>query len=204
MRALRAVAVPTMVAALVMAGCADDDPEPATPTASSPGSAEPSDPSGSAEPTPTTPSSDPEVEPASGLRLEHDVAALHAPEGWRKGTSFASAQLTAKGTAPGEGLSFIDLRALAPGATLDEQAASALVGYRSDGVRRLPDVTLDGQPAYHIGGWLKSIPGVRYDYVGTLRGERAVGITIQQRRDGAWRRTPGLVESVLASFEWLD
>ncbi|WP_121256148.1 hypothetical protein [Nocardioides ferulae] len=86
--------------------------------------------------------------------------------------------------------------------TLDDLVAVRIDDYRRDEVQRMPDVELDGHPAYHLAGWSGSDPDRRVEEFGTVHDGRFVVLTLGLQRGASLRSDPDIVASVLATFEW--
>jgi hypothetical protein len=99
-------------------------------------------------------------------------------------------------------LQLVDSGDISGGASLDDLARSALRTLpKGAEASRLPDVQLDGVPAFHIH---YTVPGDRqeYDSVTTVRNGRNVGVDFMLARRNA-ATNPDLIGSVLATFRWI-
>ena len=188
-----------------LVGCGGDDPgraadDPSTPAASS---ASPtttsSDPS---SPTSATSPATPTVAPATGIELTEATSSVRAPEGW----TTLPAQIDYASAATERGklntLQLVDSGDISGGAPLDVQAQSALHTLpKGAKASRLPDVELDGVPAFHIH---YTVPGdpQEYDTITTVRNGRNVGLDFMLERKSA-ATNPDLIGSVLATFRWI-
>jgi hypothetical protein len=198
-------------AVLGLTACGGDD-EPSVPSGNGSDSASSS---GSAPGTPTTsettadPTSDPtdgepSVAAATGAELRQQVSSLHLPEGWEPDAGVVSYQSSATGPRGFGTIGLIDDEALDPGTPLEQRVESAIQTLPKDAdVTRLPDVMLGGDtPAYHLTYTQPGRSEVN-DLVETDRGERLITITFTLSAK-ALNQDPALVDSVLASFQWLD
>ena len=193
------------LAGTAVVGCSGDDPGPspsptttqtATPGATAEPSVEPPDPTTS-EPTPS-------VEPtaAAGLLLEEETSRLNAPEGeWERIPDVVTYASAVGRVSTTELISLSDRENFATAASLDEQVK---FHRRSlpDGaiVERLPDVDLDGEPAYYIQWYEKGDTLVQHD-IGVDHQGRVVSIQMDLDRTDAGA-SDALVAAVLASFAW--
>jgi hypothetical protein len=143
------------------------------------------------------------VAPATGLLLQQTHAAVNAPAGWTEGDAMAGYASSAYGPGNYDVLQLSDRPSLAGGATLDQLAESRLEGLPSGSEgERLPDVELGGEPAYVV-RWTRPGQKVTNWDVATVRDGQsvAIGFVVSDR---LLAEQPQLLESVLASFRWLD
>lgn len=201
-RAAAALAAVTVL--VVPAGCADGRAEPgAGGTGTSPapatGTTSPSEPPAG---TPGSPASS--VAPATGIELTEATSSLRAPEGWVEGDGVLDYASAARGPGPRDSLLLADHESLAgPDATYESLAQSWLeVAPKGAKTERLPDVDLDGTPAYLIFYTVPGDPSLSYD-VGTIRNGQSIDISFVLDKK-TLAQDPRLVESVLASFRWRD
>jgi hypothetical protein len=185
-----------LATAVLASGCQDDggsaSPEPGPDTTSAAGEPTESD----------TPTQEPEetVAPATGPELDMGTYTIRVPEGWRvrSGGPFSEVErLPRSDAAVAKSVfgmisptSFPSVRAK----TLDEEARE-----HGGDDKRLPDVVIDGEPAYHFrglepGGFRTESFGLNYDYEGVRLSFSLFGGTRQQQED--------LIASVLASWQW--
>ena len=191
---------------LGLSGCGDDDPGDTT-----------DDPTTSAPSTPSTPTSSPtdsgsatgsgspspSVSPAGGLELAEETSALNLPEGWEASEPLVDWASGADGPNPYDSFQLSDRPSLAGDTTLDSLARSAMETLpKGVDAERLPDIDLAGSPAYVISFTEAGTPAVNYD-IATLRNGRSISIdAILDRK--TLTQDPQTLESVLASFRWLD
>lgn len=156
-RTMRAVVAST-VAALLVAGCGGGEPDgPRTPTAA-PASAGDTTPSeGSGETGTPTPDETSTVPPASGARLELDLVAATAPEGWRKDDPVADVSVTAgyRGFNFLTLAEFTDPYAGQAGFRKVSQEVIVSSGWLQE-PKLLPPTELDGVDVYHLSGRVSS------------------------------------------------
>jgi len=189
--------VATLVAVLAvgLAACGDGGSEATTDTTAA-------TPTASAEATPTPA---PTVSPATGLKLSEETSVVRAPEDWDERqeplVDWASA---VNGPGRGDAIVLSDRVSLAgSSATIDSLARSAIkVRAKGSKAKRLPDVDLDGSPAYLIRFTEPGFPDLSYD-ICTLRDGRSIAIDITLDIKSR-RRHLQVVKSVLASFRWKD
>jgi len=191
---------------LVLAGCGGGGgdsrgvPAPATTSPDASTATDTGAPSeATSEPTPT-----PSVAPATGIELVEATSALNAPAGWTEADALLDYASAADGPGARDSLLLADHQSLAgPDATHDSLADSWFdVAPQGAKAERLPDVDLAGTPAYCIFYTVKGDPSLNYD-IGTVRNGQSIDISfVLDKR--TLEKDPELVESVLASFRWLD
>lgn len=208
-RTARRMAAGSLAAALAMsvAACGDDDPAPGAgddPTSAAPSTAQTQSASGpdTSSPSDTTPS--PSVAPATGIELVEATSAVRAPEGWTAAEPLLDYASQANGPGRRDTMQLVDSASISGGGvTLDEQAQSALASLpKGAKAERLADVDLAGTPAFHIHYTVPGDPS-SYDTITTTRNGRDVGVDIILDK-GTAAQGPQLVESVLATWRWLD
>ena len=176
--------------ALALAACGNGAPEPtaATPTASA---------------TPaTTPTPAPTVSPATGLRLKEETSSVRAPKGdWERAEPLVSWASSVDGPGRFDSIQLVDRPSLAGDTTLNSLARTAVKMLSKDRQpKRLPNVELDGSPAYVIRYSEPGLPGVSYDIV-TLHDGHSVVVNVILGKKSQHAK---IVKSVVASFRWLD
>ena len=192
----------TAVLASVLTGCGGDDADSRggtpSPTASSTPSSSTtaSDPSDAGSPVePDLPF--PDVAPATGILLRQDTVEMNAPAGWQREPPMASFQSVAR-----QGTSLASLTeqdALGGELPLDVDARIALRSVRDRGEgRRLPDVVIDGETAFHVGGVQDS--GRPYHTFGLVRDGKLVHFTFDLEPDV--RQPERLMASVINTVRW--
>jgi hypothetical protein len=162
------------------------------------------DPTGSPDSAPPTGSVTPSVAAASGIELAEATSALNAPEGWTTADGLLDYASAASGPGHYDSLLLVDHRSIAgPDATYDSLADSWFdVAPKGAEAKRLPDVDLAGTPAYCIFFTVKGDPSLNYD-IGTIRNGQSIDISFVLDKK-TFKKDPQLVESVIASFRWLD
>jgi hypothetical protein len=203
-RAATAALVATL--ALGLSGCGDDDPGESTddPTTGAPSTSS-SSPTSSDSPTESqsTESQSPSVTPATGIELTEETSSLRLPDGWEPAEPLVDWASGADGPNPYDSFQLSDRPSLAGDTTLDSLAQSAMeVLPKGVDAERLPDIDLAGSPAYVITFTEAGIPAVNYD-IATLRNGRSISIDVILDKKTV-KQDPQLLESVLASFRWLD
>ena len=194
--------------AVTLSGCGGDDassrdgtpsPSDAPSPSSSDSSADPSDPSDPSDAaTPAEPDLPfPDVPPATGLLLRQETVEMHAPAGWQREPPMASFQSVAR-----QGTSLASLteqEALGGDLPLSADARIALRSVRSRGEgRRFPDVVVDGETAFHVGGVQDS--GRPYHTFGLVRDGKLVHFTFDLEADV--RQPERLIASVVNTVRW--
>ena len=185
-------------------GCGDDDSKQAQddPTEAVTSTAEtatdsPSDPASESATEPGTPS----VTPATGIELVEATSAVRVPAGWEP--QDALLDYASAATEPGKlnTVQLADSGSISGGASLDALAEGAIKALPSGAdVQRLPDVDLDGVPAFHLHYTVPQDPQ-EYDVVTTERNGRNVGLDFMLVKKNA-ATNPDLIVSVLATFRW--
>jgi hypothetical protein len=185
-------------------GCGDDDSKQAQddPTEAVTSTAEtatdsPSDPASESATEPGTPS----VTPATGIELVEATSAVRVPAGWEP--QDALLDYASAATEPGKlnTVQLADSGSISGGASLDALAEGAIKALPSGAdVQRLPDVDLDGVPAFHLHYTVPQDPQ-EYDVVTTERNGRNVGLDFMLVKKNA-AANPDLIASVLATFRW--
>lgn len=196
--------VATLLAALALGlvGCGDDDPPESSddPRSAAPSTSE-SAPTDSTSPTESDTS--PTVTPAGGLELAEETSAVRVPEGWEAAEPLVDFASAAHGPGRYDSIQLSDRVSLAGDTTIDSLAQSALQVLPKDAkAKRLPDVDLAGSPAYMISYVEPGFPSLNYD-IATLRNGRSISIDIILDKK-TLQQDAQLIESVLASFRWLD
>jgi hypothetical protein len=197
-RTHRRTAVAMLVAALALglAACGDGDsadPTAATPTASAAGDESPSE---TATPAPT-------VSPATGLKLSEETSVMRVPEGWVRTEPLVNFASGADGPGRDEWIQLADRVSLAGDTTLNSLAHTHMRTLPKGAKgKRLPNVDLDGTPAYEIRYPDPDFPAVIYDIV-ALRNGRSIAINISLGKKTR-RRHPQLLKSMLSTFRWKD
>lgn len=200
----RAAIPAAVLAALLLAGaasCGDDGPKQSqdVPATAAPTTAA-SDASESTSESTSAPAS-PSVTPATGIELVQASSAVRAPAGWEE--QDALLDYASAATEPGKlnSLQLADSGSLSGGAGLDALAQGAIAALPEDAdVQRLPDVDLDGVPAFHLHYTIPQDPQ-EYDVITTERNGRNVGLDFILSKKGA-ATNAALIESVLATFRW--
>ena len=198
---------------LTLAGCGDDDPEQSSddPTTGSSSSSSPTSeesPSESSSESSSGSSSASEsatatVVPASGLELAEETSAVRAPEGWKTADALVDWASAVNGPGSYDSIQLSDRPSLAGDTTIDSLAQSAMqVLPKGSKAERLPDVDLAGSAAYAISYTEPGYPALN-DQVATVRNGRSISIDFALDKK-TLRKDPQLVESVLATFRWLD
>jgi hypothetical protein len=185
-------------------GCGDDDSKQAQddPTEAVTSTAEtatdsPSDPASESATEPGTPS----VTPATGIELVEATSAVRVPAGWEP--QDALLDYASAATEPGKlnTVQLADSGSISGGASLDALAEGAIKALPSGAdVQRLPDVDLDGVPAFHL-HYTVPQDSQEYDVVTTERNGRNVGLDFMLVKKNA-ATNPDLIASVLATFRW--
>jgi hypothetical protein len=188
MRKSRRTAGATLVAAftLGLAACGGGDteqsPEPTTEAATT------------ATPTPV-----PTVAPATGLRLVEETSVVRAPQGWvERAEPLVDFASSVNGPGRSDWIMLTDRPSLAGDTTINSLAKSDLeMTAKDEKPKRLPNVKLDGSPAYMI----RSVAlGANSYHIVTLRNGRSISVDINVGKKKSRQRE--LVKSVLASFHW--
>jgi len=157
-----------------------------------------------ADPTPdASETAAPTVAPATGIELREQTSSIQVPEGWRDAPPIASYQSGATGPRGAGTISLMDVETLNPNTPLEERVKAALQTL-PDGAKptRLPDVMLGDSPAYHL-MYTKAGRGEVTHIIETERNQRLITIDLYISNE-ALKQSPDLVESVLATFQWLD
>ena len=183
---------------LVLSGCTSSDPEDgpsSDPEASSTAPTDSADPSASTSPEPT-----PSDAAATGPLLEIEGAVqMNAPAGWEQSEDIVSFKTEAN---PPEGGSAARLGALSfPGTppSLDEEA-KLVQESADDGVKRLDDIEVGGEPFYQFAGPLSPS---RYTVIlGATTHGYQVNISFDFSRDFTPEQRDQLVSESLATFAW--
>jgi hypothetical protein len=141
---------------------------------------------------------------AAGIELTEATSALNAPEGWTASDGLVDYASAAAGPGHYDSLLLADSVSLAgPDATYDSLAQSWFkVAPQGAKAKRLADVDLAGTPAYCIFYTVKGDPSLNYD-IGTVRNGRAIDISFVLDKK-TMDEDPHLVDSVVASFRWLQ
>ena len=192
------------VACLALAGCTDDDtPEPDPPATSDAGSStQSSSPSSPSTDGSTSASPEPTVTPAAGLELQEETSRLNAPEGpWAPLDEIVGYSSAVARSDTGEGIALSDRENFADPAPLDEQVrvARRLLPKGAE-VERLPDLLLDGEPAYSL-RWTVAGDRIMQHDIGTQRDGRVVYLHFDLLKDDS-AAADAVVAAVVASFAW--
>ncbi len=186
-----------------LAGCGDGtaqepDPEPTGGTSGDVESeqAEPSESAGSSE---SSESSDPA---AAGETFDAGQFTVNGPEGWRmkviteRTVRFSSGQPKSNSALykKPHGLVFVDVTDVSGEPTLDQLAEESV---RSE--PRLPDATIDGEPAYHLANRDQGFE--TQEQLGLWREGQQIRIDFSLI-GGSKRQRQALIQSVLASWQW--
>lgn len=201
----------TATLALGATACGGDDKtdssDEATPTTASSDAGETSSEPTDDESTATTDPSEstPGVAPATGIELKQTVVAINAPEGWEEGDGLVDYASAAEG--PRSDLIYlIDNPSLAsPDATIDSLYDAYVrlnKGNKDLSYERQPDIDLAGTPASVVLSTTKGSRVQEYD-VKAVHNGRVISVSFQLDKKTV-AKDPQLVESVLASFRWLD
>ena len=196
----RELLVATALLAATLSGCGGDDassqggtPTPTASTSSSASTAEPSDAETSAEPELPFP----DAPPATGPLLRHSTVEMNASAGHQREAGASSIQLAAR-----QGTSLVYLHeqpALGGELPLDVDARIALRSLRSRGEgRRLPDVVLDGERAFHVAGVQRD--GRPYHAFGLVHDGKLVQFSFDLEKEVA--QPERLVASVMNTVRW--
>lgn len=162
-------------------------------------SADPSEPTTSS--TSETPGDEPTeepsatVEPATGKRLEGDQFTVNIPQGWRADPEVMGVTFTydPHGTdTVVTGVSAVSRL------SLDQAAKRFSSSVSRDGVRRLPDTTLGGEPAFHLTA--EPVGEKVYEAFGLWRNNEIV--TLEFDITGTKAERQQLMESVAATWQW--
>lgn len=198
-RAVLAAVLAVALAALV-AGCGDDDPSPApAPSSDSAGTSPTDEPTD--EPTDTS-TSPPGATPAAGLLVEEETSQLHAPEGaWSRIPDTVTYSSAVGRDGSSEVIALSDRESFSSPASLTEQADYHVQSLPSGAVvEQMPDVVLDGEPAYYVRWHAQGDPVVQHD-LGLDRAGRTISVTFDLE-GGDPAATEALIASVVASFTW--
>lgn len=198
------------IAGVSLSACGDDDEKGSPAATSSPsGSASESDePTADATPTVTPSASDsattpPGVAPATGIELREQISSIRVPERWRLAPELSTSASAATGPAGAGTISLIDIETLNPNTPLEVRVKSAIKTL-PDGAKytRLPDVMLGGSPAYHL---TYTMPGRTEvdDIIETEYNLRLITLNFSISAK-ALKKDPDIVDSVLATFQWVD
>lgn len=195
-----ALAALTCVTALV--ACGNDEPaapDPAGPSSTAGGTESPEP---SVE-TPATTESTPSVEPATGLKLKHDLAEITMPEGWVREDNFGVPFIRQGSDNLFGGLTFSELGGEDDEATsLDAIAKRQLRLVGNPRLKRMDDVVLgDGTRAYRLAG--REGRFYYQEYYGSLIGDieyvLAFDFTITY---GSVKEAKEQIASMLATFDF--
>jgi hypothetical protein len=148
-----------------------------------------------------TPTPAPTVAPATGLRLVEETSVVRVPQDWvERAEPLVDFASSVTGPGRSDWIMLTDRPSLAGDTTINSLAKSDLeTTPKDEKPKRLPNVELDGSPAYMI----RSIALGAFSYhVVTLRNGRSVSVDINLGKKKPRQRE--LVKSVLASFHWRD
>ncbi len=135
------------------------------------------------------------VEPATGKRLEGDQFTVNIPQGWRADPEVMGVTFTYD--PPGTDTVVTGVSAVSR-LSLDQAARRFSSSVSRDGVRRLPDTTLGGEPAFHLTA--KPVGEKVYEAFGLWRNNEIVTLEFDITGTRAERRQ--LMESVAATWQW--
>lgn len=178
------VAVAAGSAVLLLGGCQDGAASGRPTVGSSPTTSSPT-------------SATPSVEPATGPVVEERQFTVRVPRGYVvEDKVFTLTSTRDRSSSDGIYVAAQD----APG--LENLSQAVRVVLRSVSVRpkpeRVDDVVIGGEPAYHLTG--RSGAGNRYHSYGLVRGGQLLQVIFEL--DGPDARADGIVDSVLATWEW--
>jgi hypothetical protein len=193
------------IAALALTACSsggDDAPgEAASPSASSPATS-PSASSGEVQTSESAGESvDPTVAPATGTLIAVRTSSFRVPEGWVEDGGISKDQNSARRPGGGGLITVNDMDAFGSPAPLDDRVQVALE-QAPKGAERLPDVTL-GEDGTQAGVITYRQAGATVVEVMTERAGRVVDVEFNLRPSDL-KADPDLVESVLATWQWVD
>jgi hypothetical protein len=175
-------------AALLVAGCGDDEGSEADPGPTPSGAG-----STASDPTPTEPT----AEPATGLLLDRDRIRMNAPEGWKRQRQIATFLDAVSDPDTDSTVSLGDLSAVGD-PTLDQLAEFATKSRPN--VRFLGPVEIAGVDWYHVTG--REGRYARFEQFGTIHEGSQATITFSLDDDLPRAEQQEVVDSVLASVEW--
>lgn len=187
----RTVLAALVAAGLLLTGCSDEDADPqADPsdTATSSDTATPDEPTASPEPT---------VEPASGVRVELDRIAMHAPAGWRKAKQLSPFLVQVDEPGSVNSVSLGDLSAVSD-TPLQEQAEIAADNERQSEI--VDPVEIGGVDWYHIVG--REDRFADFEQFGTIHNGSEAVISFSLDTELAEDERQQIIDSVLATVEW--
>lgn len=187
------LAVPLLAGALAVTGCGSDD-EPAQPEGSGEtASSSPQEPEESPEESPEeAPEESPSVTPATGPALKSDDALVRLPQGSRPSQSTA---FTVSAILPDNVGGVFLSEGFAVGETTDEVFRAYNKNDSGPDLRRQPDVTMAGRPAFHGTGPTSEVAGATY---GTV--EFVLAVEFYKKVSAEERART--FESILATWEW--
>lgn len=180
---------------LALAGCGSSGDTPAEPGASDSGTP-------AATPTPAETASTPSVDPATGPVIAVRGLRANAPEGWEAKRPYAvmsaAVSLAALGTTvyvfrfPNSGLLTLDGLA---------KASWGQTAWKFK-MKRLDDVELDGQPAFHLAG--KVNPGEYLERYGALLNDDRLTLTFEFLNGEDKATRDEIISSVLATVDFRE
>jgi hypothetical protein len=205
MRKLAQVTTSLMLAAVVLAGCGDDDSKNDDAKAGEPSTTQ-------SEPTQSDSIEETDWgEPATGPEITGDGHTYRVPKGWaditeraKKLQSFVDSAASEKAATDGFADN-INFGYQSTSATLDEleESLPTQLGALVKDLETLPRVTIDGVEALHHRGPAVSA-GTKYflDQFAALKEDRIAIITFSFSRDLPAGEREAIVASVMASWKW--
>ena len=197
-----ALSIAALVCTSALTACGDD--EPAAPDPDSPSSSSAA--SETTEPpveTSSTPEATPTVEPATGIKLVHDLAEITMPEGWKREDNFGIPFVRQGGDNLFGILTFSELGGEDKQATsLDAIAKRQLRLVANPRIKRMDDVVLgDGTRAYRLVG--RDGPFSYVEYYGVLIGNIEYTLAFDFTTEyGTVKEAKDLMASMLATFDF--
>jgi hypothetical protein len=177
---------------LALAGCTDDDPEPAAGTSPSASPTESSEAPATADPSPS-------ANPATGVLLDMPHATMNAPKGWKQLDDFLKFGTEAN---PPTGIGAVRLTQLefpGPQISVDLQAKSALQSRLGD-MKRQPDVEIAGVTFYHLSGTPNA--NSHLDAFGVINDGFQTGMDFEFENKVPEAERQKIIDESLASFTW--
>lgn len=194
--------IATLACVTALTACGDDNPaapDPDSPSSSA-AAAESTEPPAVTSSTPTPTST---VEPATGIKLRHDLAEITLPEGWKREDNFGVPFVRQGGDNLFGVLTFSELGGEDDQATsLDAIAKRQLRLVDNPRLKRMDDVVLgDGTRAYRLAGRAGTF---YYDeYYGVLIGNIEYTLAFSfTTAYGSVAEAKELIESMLATFDF--
>lgn len=197
-----ALSLAALTCVTAIAACGGGDPAAPEPAPSSSSSAA-TEPTESPVETSSTPEATPTVEPATGLKLKHDLAEITMPEGWTREDNFGVPFIRQGSDNLFGRLTFSELGGEDEQATsLDAIAKRQLRLVGNPRLKRMDDVVLgDGTRAYRLAGR----DGRFYyaEYYGVLIGNIEYVLDFDFTLTyGTLKEAKELMESMLATFDF--